>query len=142
MMARHTEGPIVARETAEDLRNRVAPGIRKMIYTTNPVEALHWSLRKIINARQLQPPGLPTNIVKRPTSPLARKSARQHRRRAPNGGDALRGRQWRRGAGVNNAGKGETRRCAVSAIQPHRLSGHGDYFSRLGRKALGDEFSA
>ena len=28
-----------------------APGIRKMIYTTNAVEALHRSLRKIIKTR-------------------------------------------------------------------------------------------
>jgi putative transposase len=29
----------------------LAPGIRKMIYTTNAVEALHRSLRKIIKTR-------------------------------------------------------------------------------------------
>ncbi|MGY4230189.1 transposase-like protein [Bradyrhizobium sp. USDA 4503] len=38
-----------------------APGIRKMIYTTNAVEALHRSLRKIIKTRGSRRPLVPAS---------------------------------------------------------------------------------
>lgn len=54
-----------------------APGIRKMIYTTNPVEALHRSLRKIIKTRG----SFPTDEAALKLLYLAIKNAGVHWRR-------------------------------------------------------------